>query len=254
MYVTLEPCCHVGPSTPPCVEALAEAGVKRVFIGMQDPNPCVSGNGMVCLTDTNIEFAVGILEDECRTLNERFIKHITTGLPFVLLKGAMTLDGVIATKTGDSKWITSEASRRYAHSLRAGVDAVLVGVGTVLADDPSLTVRMVRPKKGQPLRVVLDSDLRTPENAKLVADGAAEDGDLHDLAGAGRQAQGAGRAARRVGRPASQPGRARLARDGAALAGPPVGAERSRRGRRAGPRLVFWPRARSTGSRSSTHR
>jgi diaminohydroxyphosphoribosylaminopyrimidine deaminase/5-amino-6-(5-phosphoribosylamino)uracil reductase len=172
LYVTLEPCCHFG-RTPPCVDAIAAAGVRRVFVGMQDPNPAISGRGFTCMVDRRIAFHAGMLEDACRRLNERFVKHITTGAPFVVAKGAMTMDGVIATGSGDSKWITGDAARRYAHRLRATCDAVLVGVGTVLADDPELTARLVRPRKGQPLRVVLDSRLRIPETAKVVTDGAA---------------------------------------------------------------------------------
>ena len=172
LYVNLEPCCHWG-RTPPCVDAIAAAGIRRVFVGIQDPNPCISGRGLACMMDRRIAFHVGMMEDESRRLNERFLKHVATGMPFVVLKGAMTMDGVIATRDGDSRWITGEAARRRAHRMRATCDAVLVGVGTVLADDPSLTVRLARPRKGQPLRVVLDSRLRIPESAKLLSDGAA---------------------------------------------------------------------------------
>lgn len=165
IFVTLEPCDHFG-KTPPCTEALIRAGVARVFVGMTDPNPRVSGRGIAALRNAGIEVECGILERECRKMNEPFIKHVTTGMPFVMLKCAMTLDGKTATATGDSKWITSDISRRYVHRVRAMVDAVMVGVGTVLADDPQLTCRMgVRGK--DPLRVIVDSRLRTPPSAAL---------------------------------------------------------------------------------------
>ena len=165
VYVTLEPCSHHG-RTPPCADALISAGVARVFIGMQDPNPLVSGKGMAALRAAGIRVECGILERECRLLNEPFIKHVTSGFPFVILKSAMTLDGRTATASGDSKWITSEKSRKYVHKLRAMVDAVMVGVGTVVADDPQLTCRMgVRGR--DPLRVIVDSRMRTPLDSAL---------------------------------------------------------------------------------------
>jgi len=164
VYVTLEPCSHHG-RTPPCAEALIKAGVARVFAGMKDPNPLVSGRGLAMLRQAGISVECGVLEEECRLLNEAFLKHVTTGLPFVILKSAMTLDGKTATASGDSKWITCEESRRYVHTLRSRVDAIMVGVGTVLADDPQLTCRMVRGK--DPHRIVVDSRLRTPPTAAL---------------------------------------------------------------------------------------
>lgn len=165
VYVTLEPCSHHG-RTPPCADALIRAGVGRVFIGMADPNPLVSGRGIQSLRSAGIPVECGIMERECRRLNEPFIKHVTTGLPFVTLKSAMTLDGRTATSTGDSKWITSEKSRKYVHRLRGLADAVMVGVGTVLADDPRLNCRMgVRGR--DPIRVIVDSRLRTPPDAAL---------------------------------------------------------------------------------------
>lgn len=165
VYVTLEPCAHFG-KTPPCAEALISAGVKKVFAGMVDPNPEVSGKGLRLLEKAGVAVEAGVLEPECRRLNEPFIKHIATGLPFVILKSAMTLDGMIATASGDSKWITNEKSRRYVHKLRAMVDCVMVGVGTVIADNPQLTARI--PGGKDPLRVVVDSTLRTPLRSQLL--------------------------------------------------------------------------------------
>jgi diaminohydroxyphosphoribosylaminopyrimidine deaminase / 5-amino-6-(5-phosphoribosylamino)uracil reductase len=167
MYVTLEPCSHTG-KTPPCADALIQAGVGRVFVGMADPNPLVSGRGMKKLRSAGIAVESGILENECRRLNESFLKYITTGMPFVVLKAAATLDGRIATRTGDSKWITCPESRRFAHRLRADADAVMVGSGTVLADDPQLTVRLGRKAARQPLRVIVDGRLRTPLSSRMV--------------------------------------------------------------------------------------
>jgi diaminohydroxyphosphoribosylaminopyrimidine deaminase / 5-amino-6-(5-phosphoribosylamino)uracil reductase len=167
MYVTLEPCAHTG-KTPPCTDALILAGISRVFIGMADPNPLVSGRGMKKLRAAGIAVEAGILENECHRLNESFVKYITTGMPFVVLKAAATLDGKIATRTGDSKWITCPESRRLAHRLRADADAVMVGSGTVLADDPQLTVRLGRKAIKQPFRVIVDSRLRTPLSSRLL--------------------------------------------------------------------------------------
>jgi diaminohydroxyphosphoribosylaminopyrimidine deaminase / 5-amino-6-(5-phosphoribosylamino)uracil reductase len=165
VYVTLEPCSHFG-QTPPCAEALIRAGVARVFIGMQDPNPLVSGLGIAALSAAGIETIVGIRENECRRINEPFLKHVTTGLPFVIWKAAMTLDGWTATADGDSRWITNEKSRRYVHLLRSQVDAVMVGVETVLSDNPQLNVRLGRKLK-DPVRIVVDSRLRTPPEASI---------------------------------------------------------------------------------------
>ena len=164
VYVTLEPCSHYG-RTPPCAEALIKAGVGRVYAGMMDPNPVVSGQGLAMLRGAGIAVLCGVLEEECRLLNEAFVKHVASGFPFVILKSAMTLDGKTATSSGDSKWITCEESRRYVHTLRSRVDAIMVGVGTVLADDPQLTCRMVRGK--DPHRIVVDSRLRTPPTSSL---------------------------------------------------------------------------------------
>lgn len=165
LYVTLEPCSHFG-KTPPCADALIAAGVARVFVGMIDPNPQVSGTGIAKLRAAKITVTSGLLERECRELNRPFIKQVTTGLPYVTLKSAMTLDGKTAGLSGDSKWITSEPSRRLVHRLRATVDAVMTGSGTLLADDPQLTVRMAKGKN--PLRVVVDSNLQTPVTSRLM--------------------------------------------------------------------------------------
>ena len=166
VFVNLEPCCHWG-RTPPCTDALIRAGVSRVVAGMIDPNPLVAGRGMGQLEAAGIQVEVGLLEERCRRLNEGFEHFISTGRPFVTLKAATTLDGRVATRTGLSKWITSEASRRKAHRLRSESDVVMVGVGTVLADDPRLTVRSGRLANGQPLRVVVDTHLRTPPEAQI---------------------------------------------------------------------------------------
>ncbi len=165
VYVTLEPCAHFG-RTPPCADALVAAGVGRVFVGMVDPNPRVAGKGMEILQTAGIAVTVGICEQECQLLNESFVKQVTTGLPFVILKSALTLDGKTATANGDSRWITGERSRRLVHRLRDQVDAIMVGVGTVVADDPQLTVRHLRGR--DPLRVIVDSGLRMPATARVL--------------------------------------------------------------------------------------
>lgn len=164
VYVTLEPCSHHG-RTPPCAEALIAAGVKRVVAAMVDPNPRVSGRGLALLEGTGIQTCVGLLEQECRQLNEAFIKQVTTGRPFVLLKMATTLDGWTATESGDSRWITGEPSRKLVHRLRSRLDAVMVGIGTALADDPQLTCRHV--VGANPLRIIVDSRLSLPLDSQL---------------------------------------------------------------------------------------
>jgi diaminohydroxyphosphoribosylaminopyrimidine deaminase/5-amino-6-(5-phosphoribosylamino)uracil reductase len=166
VYVTLEPCSHFG-KTPPCAEALVKAGVARVFAGMIDPNPRVSGKGAAILQSAGIDVRIGLMEKECTRVNEAFIKHAITGRPFVILKSALTLDGKTATATGHSKWITSDKSRRYVHKLRSAVDAIMVGVGTVIADDPQLTCRIHGGRK-DPVRIVVDSRLRIPRDAKIL--------------------------------------------------------------------------------------
>ncbi|GAB6137426.1 bifunctional diaminohydroxyphosphoribosylaminopyrimidine deaminase/5-amino-6-(5-phosphoribosylamino)uracil reductase RibD [Halanaerobaculum tunisiense] len=167
MYVTLEPCTHHG-KTPPCTEAIIASGIKRVVIAMKDPNPQVAGEGIKQLQEAGIAVEVGVLAEQARELNEVFIKYITTQQPFVLLKNAVTLDGKIATKTGDSKWITGPESRQLVHNLRDQVDAILVGVGTVLADDPRLTTRLPDREGEDPIRIILDSKLETPCNANVI--------------------------------------------------------------------------------------
>jgi len=171
MYVTLEPCCHQG-WTPPCVDAIIGAGVSEVVIGTPDPNPRVNGKGIGILRDHGIHVRVGVLEERCRELNEAYFKHIRTGIPLVTLKFAQSLDGRIATKTGRSQWISSPETLRLAHKLRSTHDGVLVGIGTVFADDPSLTVRLI---KGQnPHRIIVDSTLRIPLKAKILNDDDVE--------------------------------------------------------------------------------
>lgn len=169
LYVTLEPCAHFG-RTPPCVGEIVRSGIKRVVVAMEDPNPKVAGKGISTLLSANLEVSVGVLEEEARRLNEVYVKSITTGLPFVVLKYAMTMDGKIATYVGDSKWITAEPARRLVHQLRNTYDAVVVGVGTVLADNPRLTVRELDVVSRNPVRVVIDSRLRMPLDASVLSE------------------------------------------------------------------------------------
>ncbi len=165
MYVTLEPCCHHGKQ-PPCTDAVIEHGIKRVFVGSSDPNPLVAGKGTAILREHGIEVTEGVLKDECDRLNEIFFKFITTGLPFVSLKYAMTLDGKIACYTGKSQWITGETARNHVHRERLHHAAIMVGVGTVLADDPMLTCRIENGR--DPLRIICDTNLRTPLDSNIV--------------------------------------------------------------------------------------
>lgn len=171
IYVTLEPCSHFG-RTGPCAAAIIEAGLEKVVIATLDPNPVVSGNGVKMLQNAGIEVLVGVREEESTQMNEVFNKFIVEQRPFVTLKAASTLDGKIATHSLDSKWITSEEARHDVHLLRSENQAILVGVDTVIADDPELTARI--PNGRNPIRLVLDSSLRIPLDAKVVADGKAE--------------------------------------------------------------------------------
>ena len=167
LYVNLEPCTHYG-KTPPCTDAIVEAGIRRVVVGMIDPNPLVKGRGVRSLISAGVKVHVGALADECQTLNEFFAKKMTTGLPFVTVKVAQTLDGKIALPNRRSQWITSEESRRHVHQLRSEYDAVLIGANTATLDDPRLTVRLVRGRN--PKRVLLDGNLSTPLSSHLFSD------------------------------------------------------------------------------------
>jgi len=168
LYVNLEPCCHHG-RTPPCTEEIIESGVVRVFAAMVDPNPRVAGRGLSRLREAGVQVETGLLEDEAQRLNEAYTKYIGSGMPFVTLKMAMTLDGKIATRTGDSRWISGDEARKWVHRQRAASDAVLVGIGTALSDDPRLTCRLPEcPESAQPLRVIADSLARLPAGARLL--------------------------------------------------------------------------------------
>ena len=174
LYISLEPCCTTG-RTGPCTNAIIAAGIKRVVAAMPDPNPAVAGRGLAQLRRAGIDVAVGVHEAAARELNEDFAKWIRTGLPFVTLKTALTLDGQIAARSGSTTWITSEASREAVQRLRHIADALLTGIGTVLADDPRMTDRTGEPRRQKLLRAVVDSRLRTPLKSKLVK---SADGDL----------------------------------------------------------------------------
>lgn len=164
MYITLEPCSHYG-KTPPCAKAIASYGIKRVFVGMKDPNPLVSGRGIKILEDNGIEVVCGVNEAECRALNPVFIKYITTSKPFVVMKSAMSLDGKIATCTGQSKWISSEGSRTMVQQIRNALTGIMVGINTVLTDNPRLTCRIEGGRN--PVKIIVDSKLKVPENALI---------------------------------------------------------------------------------------
>jgi len=170
MYVTLEPCPHYG-RTPPCTEAIIDAGISEVCVALSDPNPAVSARGVKRLNEKGIKTHVGMCEQEAYELNEAYVKHVTTGLPFVVAKFAMSLDGKIATRTGQSKWITKDETRKYAHALRHTVDAIMVGVNTIVADDPRLTAKGCGgrggPGKRQPLRLVIDTKGKVPLRARV---------------------------------------------------------------------------------------
>ncbi len=166
LYVTLEPCSHFG-KTPPCANLVKESGVKRVVVAMQDPNPSVAGRGINLLREAGIEVEVGVLKEQALELNERFIHNMLTARPFVISKFAMTLDGKIATYNGHSQWITGEEARKNVHELRDQVDAILVGVGTVIKDNPALTTRLPDRTGKNPIRIILDLTLRTPVDAQV---------------------------------------------------------------------------------------
>ncbi|MBJ7332426.1 MAG: bifunctional diaminohydroxyphosphoribosylaminopyrimidine deaminase/5-amino-6-(5-phosphoribosylamino)uracil reductase RibD [Solirubrobacteraceae bacterium] len=171
MYVSLEPCCHEG-KTPPCTEAITNAGIGRVVVASDDPSEKANGRGLGILRDegVDIEVADGEIAERARLLNQAFRKHAKTGRPWVLFKSAMTLDGKVATRTGDSQWISGESSRIRVHHWRASVDAVAVGIGTALHDDPQLTARLEPVPVRQPRRVVFDSTARLPVDSKLVSE------------------------------------------------------------------------------------
>ena len=167
LYVTLEPCNHYG-RTPPCTQTILEKGVRKIVAGMKDPNPRVKGGGGECLSRQGVEVVTGVLEEECRRLNEWFVTYVTEGRPFVIAKTAMTLDGWTATSTGHSRWVTNERSREWVHRLRNQVDGILVGVGTVMADDPLLNTRLRKGRGRDPVRIIVDTNLRTPVNARVL--------------------------------------------------------------------------------------
>ena len=170
LYVTLEPCAHVG-RTPPCCEALIHAGVSRVVAAMTDPNPLTNGRGLARLRQAGVRVEVGLLQEQARALNAPFCKTITTGLPYVTAKIAQSIDGKIATTRGESNWISSERARALAHRLRREADAVLVGINTVLTDNPRLTARdpARAPRPNRPIRVIVDSRLRTPPSSRCLS-------------------------------------------------------------------------------------
>ena len=176
IYVTLEPCCHYGKQ-PPCTDALIEAGISEVYVGSPDPNPLVAGKGISILENAGIKVTTDFLREDCDAINKIFFHYITTGIPYVTVKYAMTLDGKIASATGKSKWISCEESRRYVHKMRAEHMAIMTGIGTVLADDPSLNVRDTDGL--DPVRVICDTYLRTPLDSKVVMT-AGEGGNYRD--------------------------------------------------------------------------
>jgi diaminohydroxyphosphoribosylaminopyrimidine deaminase/5-amino-6-(5-phosphoribosylamino)uracil reductase len=167
LYVTLEPCNHTG-RTPPCTQKILDAGISRVVVAMPDPNENVAGGGIQYLEQQGLEVATGICEEQARKQNEAFITYVTTGRPFVIAKCAATLDGRIATRTGDSKWVTGEAARRFVHRLRHAVDAIMVGINTVVKDDPSLTTRLGDREGKDPARIILDTHLSIAPDARVL--------------------------------------------------------------------------------------
>ncbi|MBK5240467.1 bifunctional diaminohydroxyphosphoribosylaminopyrimidine deaminase/5-amino-6-(5-phosphoribosylamino)uracil reductase RibD [Clostridium sp.] len=167
MYVTLEPCSHYG-KTPPCADAIVKNKIAKVVVGMIDPNPQVSGRGIEILRSNGIDVTVGIMDKEIKKTNEIFIKYITKQQPFCIMKTAMTIDGKISTYTGDSKWISNEKSRSYVHELRQKVTGIMVGIGTVLADDPELTTRRQDKISKNPIRIIIDSKAKIPLESKVL--------------------------------------------------------------------------------------
>ncbi len=166
LYVNVEPCCHFG-RTPPCTDAIIQAGIKRVFVGMKDPDKRVSGKGLRALKARGIIFVSGILKKECMKLNESFVKVATTGMPFVIMKTAMSLDGKIAARSGDARWISGKSARNYVHKIRNYVDAIMVGTETILKDNPRLTCRLATSPARHPVRVILDRRNRIPLAANV---------------------------------------------------------------------------------------
>lgn len=167
LYVTLEPCHHYG-RTPPCTKAILESGIRTVVVGIGDPNPHVEGGGAEFLRAQGVEVRCGVLEEKCARANEAYIKCVTQGKPFMIVKGALTLDGWIATRTGNSKWITNEKSRGFVHTLRKISDAIMVGVETVIADDPRLTPYLRKGPAPDPIRVIVDTNLRVPLTSRIL--------------------------------------------------------------------------------------
>ncbi len=167
IYVTLEPCNHQG-RTPPCTQAILQCGLRKVVVGMLDPNPSVAGGGCAYLVSQGVEVVSGVLEARCQAINRAFIKFITTAKPWVISKAGLSLDGRIAVSSGKPGWITNEKSRKYTHRLRDQVDGILIGIGTALADDPSLTTRLPGQGHRDPVRIVLDRNLRLSTRAKML--------------------------------------------------------------------------------------
>ena len=172
LYVTLEPCAHYG-RTPPCVDLVRDSGVRRVVVGMKDPDPRTRGKSLARLRRSGVEVRTGVLEEDCRELNRGFVSRVERKRPFTILKLATSFDGRIATCTGESRWITSGPSREFVHQLRNQVDAIVVGSGTALADNPSLTARKGKRIVHRPQRVVVDSGLLTPPGSHLADDASA---------------------------------------------------------------------------------
>lgn len=172
LYVTLEPCCHTHKRTPPCLDRVLAAGLSRVVVAMADPNPLVAGRSLAAMREAGLAVAAGVLEDRARGMNEPFCKHVRTGMPFVVLKMAMSADGKTATRTGESRWISGEPARHRVHSLRTALGAVMVGIGTALADDPRLDCRIAGAR--QPLRVVVDPRAELSPSARMFAVEGAE--------------------------------------------------------------------------------